>query len=99
MSRLGGTGAVAQLVSNGSLSSIEGESMEGRTNEQAWEKWTTDGTEQKVAKLMEEDVGAAMQLLQSKAFCIMPISLASVIFHSHQPDAPIIIKPESNTTS
>ncbi|KAA8544919.1 hypothetical protein F0562_019686 [Nyssa sinensis] len=99
MSRLGGTGAVAQLVSDGSLSSIEGESMEGGTNEQAWEKWTTDGTEQKVAKLMEEDVGAAMQFLQSKALCIMPISLASAIFHSHQPDAPTIIKPESNTTS
>nr|GEY30017.1 hypothetical protein [Tanacetum cinerariifolium] len=30
------------------------------------------------AKLMEEDVGATMQFLQSKAICIMPISLASL---------------------
>ena len=27
----------------------------------AWEKWSNDGTEQQVAKLMEEDVGASIQ--------------------------------------
>uniref|UniRef100_A0A5B6YWU4 Putative transcription factor UNE12-like isoform X1 n=1 Tax=Davidia involucrata TaxID=16924 RepID=A0A5B6YWU4_DAVIN len=99
MSRLGGTGAVAQLVSDVPLSSVEGEGMEGGTNQQAWEKWSSDGTEQEVAKLMEEDIGAAMQFLQSKALCIMPVSLASAIFRTHQPDASTLIKPESNTTS
>ncbi|KAA8537027.1 hypothetical protein F0562_029505 [Nyssa sinensis] len=99
MSRLGGTGAVAQLVSDVPLSSVEGEGMEGGTNQQAWEKWSNDGTEQEVAKLMEEDIGAAMQFLQSKALCIMPVSLASAIFRTHQPDASTLIKPESNTTS
>ncbi|KAL5566284.1 hypothetical protein UlMin_029448 [Ulmus minor] len=99
MSRLGGAGAVAQLVADVPLSSVEGEGIEGGNSQAAWEKWSTDGTEQQVAKLMEEDVGAAMQFLQSKALCIMPISLASAIFRTHQPEAPSIIKPESNSSS
>ena len=36
-------------------------------------------TEQQVAKLMEEDMGTAMQYLQGKGLCLMPISLASAI--------------------
>ncbi|XWS42511.1 hypothetical protein CRYUN_Cryun16bG0020400 [Craigia yunnanensis] len=98
MSRLGAAGAVAQLVADVPLSSVEGDGVEGGT-QPACEKWSNDGTEQQVAKLMEEDIGAAMQFLQSKALCIMPISLASVIFRTHQPDAPTIAKPESNTPS
>jgi hypothetical protein len=78
---------------------MKGEGIEGATNQQAWEKWSNDGTEQQVAKLMEEDMGAAMQFLQSKALCIMPISLASAIFRTQQPDAPTLVKPESNTPS
>ncbi|XP_044483656.1 transcription factor UNE12-like [Mangifera indica] len=99
MSRLGAAGAVAQLVADVPLSSVEGESIDGGANQLAWEKWSNDGTEQQVAKLMEEDVGAAMQFLQSKALCIMPISLANAIFETHQPDAQPYIKPESNTPS
>ncbi|XP_050224406.1 transcription factor UNE12-like [Mercurialis annua] len=99
MSRLGAAGAVAQLVADVPLLSLEGESIEGGGNEQAWEKWSNDGTEQQVAKLMEEDMGAAMQFLQSKALCIMPISLASAIFRTHPPDPTSIVKPESNTQS
>ncbi|KAK6233003.1 hypothetical protein SCA6_003076 [Theobroma cacao] len=98
MSRLGAAGAVAQLVADVPLSSVEGDGIEGGT-QPAWEKWSNDGTEQQVAKLMEEDIGAAMQFLQSKALCIMPISLASAIFRTHQPDAPTIVKPESSTPS
>ncbi|KAF9618661.1 hypothetical protein IFM89_002356 [Coptis chinensis] len=99
MSRLGGAGAVAQLVADIPLSSAEGGASEGGSNHLAWEKWSTDGTEHEVAKLMEEDVGAAMQFLQSKALCIMPISLASAIYHNHQPDASTMIKPEPNGPS
>ncbi|KAF6173424.1 hypothetical protein GIB67_027119 [Kingdonia uniflora] len=100
MSRLGGSGAVAALVADIPLSS-EGEGNEGGgSNQAAWEKWSTDGTEQEVAKLMEEDVGAAMQLLQSKALCIMPMPLANAIYHTYQPsDAPSFFKPEPNTPS
>ncbi|EPS57409.1 hypothetical protein M569_17409, partial [Genlisea aurea] len=78
MSRLGGAGAVAPLVTDIPISSSSS-SIEGG----AWEKWSSDGTERQVAKLMEENVGAAMQLLQSKALCIMPVSLASAIYHHH----------------
>nr|WCO08244.1 hypothetical protein [Suaeda aralocaspica] len=96
MSRLGGAGAVAQLVADVPQSSVEGEGAEGA--QAAWEKWSNDGTEQQVAKLMEQDIGAAMQFLQSKALCIMPVSLASTIFRSHPPppDPPSIVKPETN---
>lgn len=48
---------------------------------------------------MEEDVGAAMQFLQSKALCIMPISLASAIFRTHQPEPSTLVKPESDAPS
>ncbi|KAG5381557.1 hypothetical protein IGI04_033027 [Brassica rapa subsp. trilocularis] len=98
MSRLGGAGAVAPLVTDMPLSSsVEDESGEGgRAPQPAWEKWSNDGTERQVAKLMEENVGAAMQLLQSKALCMMPISLAMAIYHSQPPDTSSVVKPESN---
>lgn len=72
------------------------EGSEGGRNQPAWEKWSNDGTERQVAKLMEENVGAAMQFLQSKALCIMPISLASAIYHTQPPDSSSVVKPESN---
>ncbi|XP_076889704.1 bHLH transcription factor RHL1-like [Bidens hawaiensis] len=36
-------------------------------------------TENQVVKLMEEDMGSAMQYLQGKGLCLMPISLATAI--------------------
>ncbi|KAK9070134.1 hypothetical protein SSX86_010534 [Deinandra increscens subsp. villosa] len=95
MSRLGGASAVAPLVTDIPISSVEEEGDEGGRNQPAWEKWSNDGTERQVAKLMEENVGAAMQFLQSKALCIMPISLASAIYHTQPPDSTSIVKPES----
>ncbi|MED6225892.1 hypothetical protein PIB30_097985 [Stylosanthes scabra] len=50
------------------------EEGQGGRNWSAWDKWSNDGTGRQVAKLMEENVGAAMQFLQSKALCIMSIS-------------------------
>ena len=35
--------------------------------------------ERQVAQLMDEDMSAAMQYLQSKGLCLMPISLATAI--------------------
>nr|WDQ29615.1 transcription factor bHLH3 [Santalum album] len=97
MSRLGGAGAVAPLVTDIPLSSAEEEGSEGGRSQPAWEKWSNDGTERQVAKLMEENVGAAMQFLQSKALCIMPISLASAIYQTAQPDnTNMLVKPETN---
>ncbi|XP_076958704.1 transcription factor UNE12-like [Bidens hawaiensis] len=95
MSRLGGASAVAPLVTDIPISSVEEEGGEGGRNQPAWEKWSNDGTERQVANLMEENVGAAMQFLQSKALCIMPISLASAIYHTQPPDSTSVVKPES----
>lgn len=99
MSRLGGAGAVAPLVTDIPISSVEEEGSEGGRNQPAWEKWSNDGTERQVAKLMEENVGAAMQFLQSKALCIMPVSLATAIYHTQSPDASSLVKPETNPPS
>ncbi|KAD3640110.1 hypothetical protein R6Q59_002981 [Mikania micrantha] len=98
MSRLGGAGAVAQLVSDAPLQSVEGDGSDSG-QQAAWENWSNDDTEREVAKLMEEDVGAAMQFLQSKALCIMPISLASLIYPNHQPESNSLVKPEPSAPS
>nr|GEY30018.1 transcription factor UNE12-like [Tanacetum cinerariifolium] len=63
MNRLGGAGAVAQLVFDVSLQSVEGDANENGYNQPAWENWSNKDTEHEVAKLMEEDVGDAMQFL------------------------------------
>ena len=36
-------------------------------------------TERQVTRMMEDDMGSAMQYLQSKGLCLMPISLATAI--------------------
>ncbi|KAJ7282140.1 hypothetical protein O6H91_Y359300 [Diphasiastrum complanatum] len=82
MSRLGGAGVVAQVMNDlpsegpsnllaatlGQSNVNSGPSPEGLSL-----------TEHQVARLMEDDMGTAMQYLQSKGLCLMPISLASAI--------------------
>ncbi|KAK6151609.1 hypothetical protein DH2020_014244 [Rehmannia glutinosa] len=78
MSRLGGAAAVAPLVAD---KSPEGKSGNG-TQTASSSNNNNEGmtvTEQQVAKLMEEDMGSAMQYLQGKGLCLMPISLATAI--------------------
>ncbi|XP_006857186.2 transcription factor bHLH66 [Amborella trichopoda] len=84
MSRLGGAAAVAPLVadisSEGGGDCIQANGI-GR-NASGGQTPTQDSltvTEHQVAKLMEEDMGSAMQYLQGKGLCLMPISLASAI--------------------
>lgn len=77
----------------------QGDNSEGECSQSAWDKWSNHDIEQEVAKLMEDDVGAAMQYLQSKALCIMPISLASAIYPTHSPDGSMLVKPEPNGPS
>ncbi|XP_074579563.1 transcription factor UNE12-like [Curcuma longa] len=98
MSRLGGAGAVAQLVAEIPVQ-VEGETSAGGTTQHIWEKWSTDGTERQVAKLMEEDIGAAMQFLQSKALCMMPISLAMAIYDNRHQSESKTVKPELDPLS
>lgn len=85
MSRLGGATAVGTLVasiaSEGNGSG-DGTSDSGKGNAANGENGgggSLQVTEQQVARLMEEDMGTAMQYLQGKGLCLMPISLASAI--------------------
>ncbi|CAM0951381.1 unnamed protein product [Alopecurus aequalis] len=75
MSRLGGAAAVAPLVAD---MYSEGRGGAANGGPAAGSEGLTV-TEQQVAKLMEDDMGAAMQYLQGKGLCLMPISLASAI--------------------
>lgn len=89
MSRLGGAGAVAPLVAD---IPAEGANAPQGTRTNSSQNSSPDGlalTERQVAKLMEEDMGSAMQYLQGKGLCLMPISLASAINNSGaRPQAP-----------
>ncbi|XVE97484.1 hypothetical protein REPUB_Repub03eG0023600 [Reevesia pubescens] len=95
MSRLGGAAAVAPLVAEGGgdciQTSTNGGSLQRNTNCNQTSS-TNDSltvTENQVAKLMEQDMGSAMQYLQGKGLCLMPISLATAIStatcHSRNP--------------
>ncbi|GAA0163553.1 basic helix-loop-helix transcription factor [Lithospermum erythrorhizon] len=81
MSRLGGAGAVAPPVADIS-SQVGGDGGRPKgtlTASPSNNGKTTTVTEHQVAKLMEEDMGSAMQYLQGKGLCLMPISLATAI--------------------
>ncbi|CAL5020014.1 unnamed protein product [Urochloa decumbens] len=88
MSRLGGAAGVGPLVANmssegngtgnGTSDSGEGNAADGSGNGENG-GGSLKVTEQQVARLMEEDMGTAMQYLQGKGLCLMPISLASAI--------------------
>ncbi|KAL9666343.1 hypothetical protein QQ045_000672 [Rhodiola kirilowii] len=91
MSRLGGAGAVPSRVADNM-------SKEGSLRARAMTRLSSNGeviatsgeegtsvNENQVAKLMEEDMGSAMQYLQSKGLCLMPISLATAISTAKNP--------------
>jgi hypothetical protein len=71
--------------SNNGSSSNNGGGAKATTNTAAATNGNGSGggglrvTENQVAKMMEEDMGTAMQYLQGKGLCLMPISLASAI--------------------
>ncbi|KAI6680429.1 hypothetical protein NL676_034310 [Syzygium grande] len=84
MSRLGGAAAVAPLVADMSSEGGGGGGDGSRANGNGRSSSSNGGdsltaTEHQVAKLMEEDMGSAMQYLQGKGLCLMPISLATAI--------------------
>eukprot|EP00252_Welwitschia_mirabilis_P007601 TRINITY_DN1913_c0_g1_i1.p1 TRINITY_DN1913_c0_g1~~TRINITY_DN1913_c0_g1_i1.p1 ORF type:complete len:434 (-),score=36.37 TRINITY_DN1913_c0_g1_i1:215-1516(-) len=84
VSRLGGAGAVAPLVAG--LSST-GQQEVSRSN-QSCSPDSLALSERQVAKLMEEDMGTAMQYLQGKGLCLMPISLATAISSTNTKQSP-----------
>ncbi|KAL7137896.1 hypothetical protein ABFS83_10G125500 [Erythranthe nasuta] len=77
MSRLGGAAAVAPPVTHISSQGKSGNGIQTASSSNNSEGMTV--TENQVAKLMEEDMGSAMQYLQGKGLCLMPISLATAI--------------------
>ncbi|PIN20572.1 hypothetical protein CDL12_06740 [Handroanthus impetiginosus] len=82
MSRLGGAAAVAPLVAD---TSSEGRSIDGTQTASSSQNDSMKVAEQQVAKLMEEDMGSAMQYLQGKGLCLMPVSLATAISATRPP--------------
>jgi len=86
MSRLGGAGAVGPLVADISADVSNNSKMKkGPENRDDEGSSITEG---EVAKLMDENMGSAMQYLQSKGLCLMPLSLATTVSgRSMQPDA------------
>ncbi|XP_040999016.1 bHLH transcription factor RHL1-like [Juglans microcarpa x Juglans regia] len=103
MSRLGGAAAVAPLVADmspeggGDCIQAGGGNGGAQRNQTASSNDTLMVTEHQVAKLMEEDMGSAMQYLQGKGLCLMPISLATVIStatcHSRNPTNRSVLQP------
>ncbi|XP_071737170.1 bHLH transcription factor RHL1-like isoform X2 [Rutidosis leptorrhynchoides] len=98
MSRLGGACAVAPLVADistqGGRDNVQvGGGAGGSATAQKNNVTTTSSSnnetmtiaENQVVKLMEEDMGSAMQYLQGKGLCLMPISLATAISTSMCP--------------
>ncbi|CAH2061272.1 unnamed protein product, partial [Thlaspi arvense] len=90
MSRLGGAASVSSQISEAGGTHGNASSAVSGGNQTAGN--SNDGltmTEHQVAKLMEEDMGSAMQYLQGKGLCLMPISLATAIStatcHSRSP--------------
>ncbi|XP_057500550.1 bHLH transcription factor RHL1-like [Actinidia eriantha] len=95
VSRLGGAAAVAPLVADMSSEASAGVGRGINVSQTSSTSNNNNGgndsltvTEQQVAKLLEEDMGSAMQYLQGKGLCLMPISLATAISatcHSRNP--------------
>lgn len=83
MSRLGGAGAVAPLIAD-----FPAEGQNNLAAALGSASAFQDGmvvAERQVARLMEEDMGSAMQFLQAKGLCLMPVSLATVISSNNNP--------------
>ncbi|WZZ39006.1 hypothetical protein YC2023_035265 [Brassica napus] len=108
MSRLGAAGGIRPRL-NG-LTSDVGERLNalsvpsngivnGNGNAPGSSNESLRTTEQRVAKLMEEDMGSAMQYLQRKGLCLMPISLATAMSSSSAHSRGALFNPTSNVVA
>ncbi|TKW19735.1 hypothetical protein SEVIR_4G039401v4 [Setaria viridis] len=83
MSRLGAPGAVLPLLAESQTEGCHGQPLSAATNAQGLLD-TQDledalAFEEEVVKLMETSITSAMQYLQNKGLCLMPVALASAI--------------------
>ncbi|KAK9131526.1 hypothetical protein Sjap_012013 [Stephania japonica] len=95
MSRLGAAGAVVPLItdkSEGSAGLILSQS--NGVESDPFESPDNIAFEEEVAKLMESNMTTAMQFLQSKGLCIMPIALATAISGRKPSSGPIAADPK-----
>ncbi|XP_018469763.2 transcription factor LRL3-like [Raphanus sativus] len=104
MSRLGGAGAVGPRL-NGLTSEVGGRldalsgpcnGLNGKGNGTGSSNESLRSTENRVAKLMEEDMGSAMQYLQGKGLCLMPISLATAMSSTSNPSRGALFNPNNS---
>lgn len=81
MSRLGAAEAVVPLITDGQAEGSKGLSLSPSAGqaEDICQSPDQIAFEQEVVKLMESNVTMAMQYLQSKGLCLMPIALATAI--------------------
>nr|AVA31305.1 roothairless1-like 3-like 1 [Brassica carinata]AVG19381.1 LJRHL1-like 3-like 1 [Brassica carinata] len=108
MSRLGAAGGIRPRL-NGLTSDVGGRLnalsvpsngiVNGNGNAPGSSNESLRTTEQRVAKLMEEDMGSAMQYLQGKGLCLMPISLATAMSSSSAHSRGALFNPTSNVVA
>ncbi|KAG2310836.1 hypothetical protein Bca52824_022393 [Brassica carinata] len=104
MSRLGGAGAVGPRLNGltsevgGRLNALSGpcNGLNGKGNATGSSNESLRSTENRVAKLMEEDMGSAMQYLQGKGLCLMPISLATAMSSTSNPSRGALFNPNNS---
>ncbi|CAF2137230.1 unnamed protein product [Brassica rapa] len=104
MSRLGGAGAVGPRLNGltsevgARLNALSGpcNGLNGKGNATGSSNESLRSTENRVAKLMEEDMGSAMQYLQGKGLCLMPISLATAMSSTSNNSRGALFNPKSN---
>ncbi|CAN6812502.1 unnamed protein product, partial [Brassica oleracea] len=108
MSRLGAAGGIRPRL-NGLTSDVGGRLnalsvpsngvVNGNGNATGSSNESLRTTEQRVAKLMEEDMGSAMQYLQGKGLCLMPIALATAMSSSSAHSRGALFNPTSNVVA
>ncbi|KAG2333292.1 hypothetical protein Bca52824_004472 [Brassica carinata] len=108
VSRLGAARTVGPRL-NGLTSEVRGQLnalsggpcnvMNGNGNATGSSNESLRTTEQRVAKLMEEDMGSAMQYLQGKGLCLMPISLATAMSSTSTHPRGALFSPNSNAVT
>ncbi|KAL5783590.1 hypothetical protein ACOSP7_008619 [Xanthoceras sorbifolium] len=81
MSRLGAAGAVLPLITDAQAEGSNGLSLSAQAGQGVDISLNPDQVafEEEVVKMMESNVNMAMQYLQSKGLCLMPMALASAI--------------------
>uniref|UniRef100_A0A0E0L8W4 BHLH domain-containing protein n=1 Tax=Oryza punctata TaxID=4537 RepID=A0A0E0L8W4_ORYPU len=98
MSRLGAPGAVLPLLRESQTECHSNSSLSASTVSQGPpdmpDSEDSSTFEQEVVKLMETSITSAMQYLQNKGLCLMPIALASAISNQKGMAAAAAIPPE-----